>query len=272
MESRTVPTLLGWRLLLVCSLLAVTAFAQAWEGKEQASLGELQERLKPYYNLTLPEGAGPFPVVVFVSGCSGFTHPRAPNGYLHYAKRFKKMGYAVVFTDYVQAEDVPTGCYVLSADLAANYVLATIEHLRSFPKLQLSDITVIGWSLGGGGVLSALAKLPADEPPPFHKAIAIFPTCWYMPMWHVKIPTLALLGELDNITQPFICQRYFERLPEDIPLQVHVYPEAHHGFDLAELPIVTTLEKGPTLASNPEAAATAWEEIKRFLKQHRKSE
>ena len=53
------------------------------------------------YRMFRPDGPGPHPAVVFVSGCSGFAPAIAPGSYERTAEHFRRQGYVVVFADYL---------------------------------------------------------------------------------------------------------------------------------------------------------------------------
>lgn len=121
---------------------------------------ELQKRLEPHYRFVRPNGNGPFPAVLIVPGCSGFNHPRAPNAYNAYVERLRALGNVVFVVDYVSAEGIAEACGGrLSSAKVAEYVSAAAGHVAGMPLVNRAEIRIIGWSLGGGGVLSALDSI-----------------------------------------------------------------------------------------------------------------
>jgi dienelactone hydrolase len=50
-----------------------------------------------------PQGPGPHPALLFVSGCSGFAPEVAPEHFPREAQTFAAQGFAVVFVDYLGA-------------------------------------------------------------------------------------------------------------------------------------------------------------------------
>jgi dienelactone hydrolase len=48
-------------------------------------------------------------------------------------------------------------------------------------------------------------------------------------------------------------------------VEILLYPQARHAFDVPELPPLLPWRGGGTLGHDPNAAAAAWEEVKRFL-------
>ncbi len=53
------------------------------------------------YRIFRPDGPGPHPAVVFVSGGSGFTPAFAPKSYELHAERLRALGFIVVWADFL---------------------------------------------------------------------------------------------------------------------------------------------------------------------------
>lgn len=223
---------------------------------------QLRESLAPYYTVFRPPGRGPFPTLVLVSGCSGFEHPRAPTHYLRFVERFRSEGWAVIFADYVRARGVREACRgVMNPQEVGLYVLAALADVRELPFVDPASVNVIGWSLGGGGVLAALEMLPPGKRQ-LRSAVALYPDCSDLRPWRAAIPAFVVLAANDTIQPPERCQHLFALEAADT--EVRVYSNSHHGFDMSELPtrITPTL---PPLAYNEATAAAAWSDISNFL-------
>lgn len=229
----------------------------------------LQKRLEPHYRTVRPDGRGPFPAVMFVSGCGGFATTVAPAHYVRTAERLKGEGYVVIFVDYLSARRLQSACRgEVRFDEIGQDILASASYLRSLAFVKGSEISVIGWSWGGGGVLASLSEIRADQPAPFRVAVVYYPVCRDIPAWKTKIPVLMLLGALDDVTPPQLCEDLVKRVPKGHPVEVRLYPEARHAFDASEVPPIRDMPglPGRTLGYNPKAAAAAWEEVQAFLK------
>jgi dienelactone hydrolase len=218
------------------------------------------------YRVVTPPGAGPHPTVLFVSGCSGFAPQEAPRHYSRVAEDFRARGYVVVFVDYLDARGREACGGAIRPYEVAGDILAAVAYARSSRFVQTSEISVIGWSMGGGGVLAAIARLPGDAPAPFRAAVAYYPECYgvVMPL-QARVPLLMLLGGQDDVSWTWACQDLVKRLPAGFPVEVRLYPAARHAFDVAELPPLLLWRGGKTLGHDPEAATAAREEVKRFL-------
>jgi dienelactone hydrolase len=211
------------------------------------------------YKIFRPEGPGPHPAVVFLSGCSGFTPSFAPKHYELVAEQFRTKGYVVVFADYLGRRGL-TDCFGFGASDAAGDLVAAATWLKSQPFIDAARITAIGWSFGGGAVLAALSEYKIERLI-FTRAIVYYPMCMDPPS---KVPVLMLLGEEDDVVRNKSCQEVAKK--SDIPeaVKIVIYPGAHHGFDMSELPPKRCYAFG-TLGYHPQAAAAAWEEVQRFL-------
>ena len=138
-----------------------------------------RQALEPYFRNYRPSGAGPFPTILMVSGCSGFTPSIAPQVYTRAAERWRSKGYVVVFVDYLSARGLPNcrGSGAVNAVEIGRDVLAVARYLQGQPYVKASQIAAVGWSLGGGAVLAALGQLTAAENSPLRAVVAYYPYC-----------------------------------------------------------------------------------------------
>jgi dienelactone hydrolase len=243
--------------LLIATVLVTGAGAQPVEtARPQA----------PPYRTLVPAGGGPFPAVLFASGCSGFTPAEAPRHYERVAAEFTAEGFVVVLVDYLGARGLER-CGGIHPDEIAADILTAVAYAGAHPLVDASRISVIGWSMGGSGVLAAVAALPGDRPPPFRAAVAYYPRCYGIQTpWQARVPLLMLLAELDDLSSAWACQELVKRLAGAAPLiEVRVYPNARHAFDVPELPALLRRSRGGTLGHDPQAAGAAREEVRRFL-------
>jgi len=216
------------------------------------------------YRVVMPQGPGPHPALLFVSGCSGFTPHEAPHHYARIANGFAAGGYVVLFVDYLGARGRERCGGLVPPSEVAGDILAAAAYARTRPFIRSSEIDVIGWSRGGSGVLSMIAGLPAGAPPPVRAAVAYYPECYVATPWEARIPLLMLLAGQDELSSTPACQDLVKRLGASQPIEVRVYPDARHAFDVPDLPPLLR-RPGGAIGHDPEAAAAAREEVKRFL-------
>jgi dienelactone hydrolase len=211
------------------------------------------------FRILLPTGTSPHPVVLFVPGCSGFAANNGNNQYEERAAELRAGGNAVVFVDYVSRR-MQTNCAHISLEEVATDILDAATWVRDQPATDASQISVIGWSYGGGGVLAALKTMPPD--PPIARAVMYYPLCRGAVSWTAAVSGLMLLGEKDDVAYPALCDPVVKNMPAD-RFRVITYPNARHGFDMRGLP-----EHNPspgTPAYNADAAKASWAAVVNFL-------
>jgi len=167
--------------------------------------------------------SGKGPLVVVISGSSGRLN------YWTYAREVSRQGYYTVLID---GKDILTRAQDGAANLRA--IIAQAQASRGAP----GKVMVIGFSQGGGGVLAHAAAMPELV----SAAVAYYPsTSWAarnLPalVGRIEIPVLVLAGERDRYNNCCLIEsmREIESLARarQIPLELVVYPNADHGFNL----------------------------------------
>jgi dienelactone hydrolase len=247
------------------------------------SAQDLQLKIESNHKVYMPEGKGPFPVVISIPGCSGVSlnGPETDQGrpedegdrlfrrhYPRMAVMLQEAGYMVLLIDYLTAEGVLNTCgWEIHPKRVGKYIKEAISFVKTITKVDTSRINVIGWSHGGSGVLSWLTNLEG-EPKGVQSAIAVYPNCRASGPWKSTLPILIILGEADDIALPNVCNDLIQSLPNQTNVQVKSYPEARHGFDLTEGPTLLSVGNGLTIGRNPKAGKDAWKEIIKFLKKN----
>jgi dienelactone hydrolase len=216
------------------------------------------------YRIFRPDGPGPHPGVVFISGCGGFKPEIAPKAYEHPAEELRKLGFVVVWADYLGRRDLPNCWFGVTKDEAGRDAVAAALWLRSQPYVDAKRIAAMGWSFGGGAVLAALGSHSADQLI-FTKVIVYYPSCGDVGPYSNRIPVLVLRGGSDNVVNHKLCESTFATGSGEANVKIIEYPGAHHCFDFSELPPEIQQPLG-TFGYHPQAAAAAWEEVLQFLK------
>jgi dienelactone hydrolase len=216
------------------------------------------------YRIFRPDGPGPHPAVVFVGGVSGLTPAFAPKAYERFAEQLRELGFAVVWADFLGRRNLKNNNngQVSPAEAGRDAVEAA-SWLRSQSYVDTKRITVMGWSFGGGAVLTALGMYSADQLI-FSRAIVYYPFCTGVPPWSNRIPTLVLRAGSDNVALPQWCASALGTGSGTANVKIIDYPGAQHMFGVSEVPPKMETEYG-TIGYNPQAAAAAWEEVKQFL-------
>jgi dienelactone hydrolase len=137
---------------ILISLLSLIV-AVVWGGQvfAQTRNPEIAQSLDRGYLVFRPDGPGPHPAVVFLSGCSGFRPSFAPKAYEQTAEKLRRMGFVVVWADFLGRRNL-TSCAFggITQEEAARDAVGAALWLRSQPYVDAQRITVLGWSYGGG--------------------------------------------------------------------------------------------------------------------------
>ncbi len=237
-------------------------------------------RIEQNHRVYIPDGNGPFSVIIAIPGCSGvsFESPQTDEGrpgdeadrlfrrhYARMAERLKDAGFMVYLIDYLSAEGVMNACSgEVSKERVSEYIDGTIPLVKQDMQSDTSQIHMIGWSWGGVGVLSWLASLE-EEPVGLKSVVTVYPGCGSSKTWDVSISTMMVLGNDDDIAPPEECTELINSLPSKTNITVKRYPDARHGFDLTEGPEMLSVGGGFTIGKNEKAGKQAWEEILSFL-------
>jgi dienelactone hydrolase len=213
------------------------------------------------YRMLSPTGEGPHPAVLLVPGCSGFVATNGVNIYDERAAELQTAGYFVVFVDYI-ARRMQTNCaHVLQDEVSADILEAATWTLDQ-AGVDASKISVIGWSYGGGGVLTALKSVA--EGSPITRAVMYYPVCRSAGPWSADVTGLMLPGGIDDVASPALCVAVAKGMSAD-NLRVITYPTARHGFDMRGFPDRADLPSGSP-GYNAEADKAAWSAVRDFLK------
>ncbi|WP_448202545.1 dienelactone hydrolase family protein [Azospirillum sp. sgz302134] len=207
-----------------------------------------------------PAGNGPYATVVLLHGCSGLYNKngRVSARHLDWALTLREQGYAVLMVDSYGPRDVDQVCTSRERTVRATVerkrdAWGALAYLQARKDVDAERLAVMGWSQGAGTVLSLVG--PGGKGTGFRAAIALYPGC-RSPLkdsaWKPEEPLLLLLGGKDEWTPPEPCLELAKRDPAKERMEVVVYPNAHHGFDLPASP----LRKRTNLATAPDGEAT----------------
>jgi len=249
---------------IICiALLTVLVFVPVTHSDENTNHSEL---LAKYYHLEKPKGEGPFPAVMLVPGCTGFNFSKAPNFYKNVQNKLVELGFATLRVDYHAVRNIET-CMETTTTSAGNDICIAADYLNKQTFVKKGAINVIGWSFGGGAVFRALRGTGSREAAKVDVAVTYHPYCNAARRWKSDVPVLVLMGTKDNITPVSACEYLFSTLPKRDRLTMRVYEDAHHYFDMSELPPETTSPGVTgTIGYNKSAAEAAWIEVTKFLK------
>jgi len=226
-----------------------------------------RELLSKHYRLEKPDGAGPFPAVVMVPGCSGFDGKFQKEYYDSVQSQLVQLGFVTLRVNYLAARNFKSCAGTVSTNEVEGDIRIAADYLKQQSFVKKGAINVMGWSYGGAGALRALRLTKSQEPVQVDAVVAYYPYCaGGVQTWDSEVPVLVLVGAIDNVAPLWLCEELlFGDLPKRHNLTVRVYDDAHHGFPLFTLPAEMEYIFG-TLGYNEAAAKSAWIEVTNFLR------
>jgi dienelactone hydrolase len=242
-------------------ILAILAIGAVLLGANDPARAQTRE-----YQTFQPHGTGPYPAVVFASGCSGFTPSVAPKAYERTADQLRAQGYFVLFADYLGRRGLKScASGRISLSEAGKDVVAGAMWLKSQRFVDPERISALGWSYGGGAILTALGEYDQEQLG-FSRVIVYYPACpSSLRPWKHATPVLMLLAGADDVAPGDACEQVVKRIATPSSVKIVLYSGAQHAFDVSELPAKMTYPFG-TIGYDSRAAAAAQQEIKKFLK------
>lgn len=228
-----------------------------------------------------PEGGGPFPAVILLHGSEGVA-PRFTRGrdsYAEWARWIGAQGYVTFIVDSFSDRNLQWRGYgittVYSPERAFD-ILGAVKYLKTLPFVRADKIGVIGWSHGGGAVLGARNRQQRHADLRLQAMVAFYPPCRDVAWLSGTTPLLILIGKEDLLTPAEDCRLLIEEGQAQAPIEFVAYPNAHHAFDSARLPMLGLylgegIGKGETLKHDPEAQKDAKERLSTFLERHLKN-
>jgi dienelactone hydrolase len=221
--------------------------------------------------LTKPEGAGPFPAIVHLHDCSGLPKDfksGAVRGY--WSEQLAAWGYVVLVVDSFTSRGIEHACTDAATSRIAD-AYGALSYLSRQSFVDASRITLLGFSQGAIAALRIVGErdfvlFESEGEHKIRAAIAFYPAC--PSDGTMTVPTLILIGELDDWTRASACKSMMaSRTGVGSPVKLIVYPGAHHAFDAASLQPGREYF-GHWIEYNAAAALLATEEVKRFLDEH----
>jgi len=244
----------------------------------------LSAKLRPFYRTTVPDGPGPFPTALLLSGCDG------PKDNLErWTAMLKGMGWGSIivdshgprgFSDYEIWRLVCTGQLLMGSERAGDLLVA-IDDARRMRFVDPERIVLVGASHGGWTIMDLLSldpphRLPTNlatvpplaPPDPLHGVagiVLLYPYCGQANRarrhpWSRAIPTLFLLAQDDMVAPSAHCLDIADRLSASgLPIEVVTFSGVTHGFDQEDRSALSPLE------FDVETTATALAIAKDFL-------
>lgn len=241
----------------------------------------LRARIVEHHVAFVPSGHGPFPTVIAIPGCSGIAFPDPAmeaahpdlaeddrlfrRHYLRAAEHLRTEGFAVLLIHVHAAEGLVTACGgEIGGERIAGYIDEAVAWTAGLEFVDAERISVVGWSMGGWGVLAWLGG-PSAHVGAVRSAVAVYPACHGRQPLTNRVPLLVLLGGADDIADPEVCEALVAGSRIDDWITLKRYPGARHGFDISDAPEALDIGNGMTIGFQRRAAEQAWREMLEFL-------
>lgn len=233
------------KVILLATLLCLGGAAQA--APEQIEIPTDDKPLQAM--LFRPEGPGPFPAIVALHGCDGL---RGRTGHIRtpledWGQRLSAAGFVVLFPDSYASRGLVHQCSIKAPKIRPDRervadTRAARDWLQQQDFVRKDRVSLLGWANGGITALWAVRPSlePNDERPDFRSAAVFYPGCRRLgdTAWSTRIPTLILIGALDNWTPAKHCEDMVRNARGRSAQAVIVkYKGAHHAFDYDNLPL-----------------------------------
>ncbi|HEV7880785.1 dienelactone hydrolase family protein [Bradyrhizobium sp.] len=258
-------------------LVGTAAACSPAQSQSSASVVEFESPLaspQPLQGyLRQPAGAGPSPAVVLLHGCNG-NWGRLDE---RWGKPIASWGYVTLTVDSFGPRGIKNTCSSgAPIDLALDAYRA-LNFLVRQPFVDAARVAALGFSQGGWLALTSIERgaIEQNSQNKFRAAAAFYPNCTGF-KGNMTVPTLILIGELDDWTLAQSCRKMVDgrddwgisrNRGQGVPVRLIVYPEARHGFDVPGLQ--TPVEfLGHRLEYNKSAADQATAALREFLGEH----
>ena len=208
--------------------------------------------------LMKPEGVGPFPGMVLLSGEHGIFPPRCAEGVLRF---FVELGYVTLLIDSNSAIRPSRYMGKCVFEDQAQDAHKGRDFLTSLPYVVPEKIGVIGWWVGGAAVIDAVSgnkkTFQMEKNASFNAAVAIYPLCSDQ-IKDLETPFLIFIGEKDTRASATACQSMKITKKDNVEYQLTVYPDAGHLYDFPWL----------SRTYDEEATQDTYEKIAEFFGKH----
>lgn len=212
---------------------------------------------------------------VLLPGASGLKVFDDEGHYFLVADALNARGFDVLVIDYKRAyKEAPSRPRVPTGKKIAWVVEQSLAWARQDGRIPVDQPgAIIAWSLGAEGLWPLLSDGEKASSLGITAVAAYYPSNEDREPIANSVPLLILVGERDDVT-PASEVRGLVNAANSGAIELHVYPDANHGFDIASIQPPKTVRLLPlvgpsgTFGYDKAAAADAWVRLDAFLDQH----
>ena len=218
--------------------------------------------------LRRPVSRDPSPAVILVHGCAGFAEQLDQN----WAERIASWGYVTLTIDSFGRRGIKNTCQRAPPSDIDYDPYRGLSYLIQQKLVDPARIAIVGF--GGWVALSAVARgsIESESKKKFRAAAAFYPNCAAI-KGPLTVPTLILIGELDDVNTPDACRKLVNgtddlgisrQKGEGGAVRLIVYPGAYAGFDLSDLQ-APVLYLGHRIEYNKSATEQSSDALRKFV-------
>lgn len=220
--------------------------------------------------LRLPDGAGPSPAVVLMHGCGGGWRGLDER----WGKRLAEWGYVTLTIDRFGTRGVTSACSGGMPPSTLHDAYRALDFLVGQSSVDPARVAVVGFSQGAMLALLSVERgqIERSAKEKFRAAVGFYPPCQGL-KGNMTVPTLILIGELDDWTPARDCRNLAEGRDDwgisrengkGHPIEINVYPGAYHDFDVPNFATPVTM-LGHRLEFNAQARDLSIDALRNFL-------
>jgi dienelactone hydrolase len=239
--------------LAAATVLTLSASAQAWVVTPTDVSFTNQEGTTIPGKLFKPAGAGPFPVVVMMHGCSGIhsnsdTSKGVANLYREWGDRLVMQNYAALLVDSFTPRGTQNECGNGTAGISeVNQrrfdAYGAYNYLAAQTWVNANKVGILGWSHGGSSTMAVMDQSNVvNGVKPFKAAVAFYPGCGLLnafggvtnSTWAPYSPITIQHGTADALYSDGKCTTRVNRATQGgASASLTAYTDAKHSFDMA---------------------------------------
>jgi dienelactone hydrolase len=239
--------------LVAAVALSLSTSAHAWVVTPTDVAFTNQEGTVIPAKLFKPAGAGPFPAVVMMHGCSGMFSYSDPtkglaNLYREWGDRLVTQNYVVLLVDSFTPRGTQNECGngssgVSEVNARRFDAYGAYNHLGTLPFVNKDRVGILGWSHGASATLATMESSVAPAGvKPFKAAVAFYPGCGLYnafggisgSTWVPYSPLSILHGTEDGLYKDGKCAiRVSRAVQAGGSASLTPYTGAKHSFDMA---------------------------------------